>query len=269
MTARAPQRSATGGQRWRLDVEITTSSQLRSADARILSDDGVVVASRTVTDKKAGTCVALVRAVGAWAQIVLDDELAHAEEVTSPVVVPPPPRPPLTVANEGEADSLPPPAEDKGRSVEIGTNVLLRYVSVHHGGIFGASTSVNVGLSRLWMIRNSVFGGKAIVRFDRGPNSNLVGLGGRVDVCRRFRGNYIDSRGVEIDACTGSDVMYLDGRGMSAWASSVGPTVIIRGEVGALALEVRGMAGANLVRTDPSVSLFAAALEVGGAVRFQ
>src|SRR5690606_10174253 len=53
---------------------------IKSADAQIDDDEGRVVARRSLSDSTAGSCLALVHAVSAWAEVVLDDELARAHE---------------------------------------------------------------------------------------------------------------------------------------------------------------------------------------------
>ena len=52
----------------------------KSVEAVIVDDAGTIVAQRTLTDRNAHACVPLARAVGAWASLVLDAELARAKD---------------------------------------------------------------------------------------------------------------------------------------------------------------------------------------------
>jgi hypothetical protein len=329
--ARAPRRAAATSMRghWRLEVKITAvSSGIRVADALIRADDGSRVAERSLSDRTSGICVPLVRAVSAWAQIVLDDELVRAHEMAEAPLAPPspPPRPaspppgqvtsshpagggtsgprPSTGGGRstatspiGESPSPSPvgeeraPAPARGRSelptddaaeqpaptvakegdtFDLGVMLFLRNRGPGNSGIVGASPFVTVGLSRFWLLRPSLaLGGSSRDADDSRPG--VTYLGGRVDLCRRVPGNYIDRRGIEFDACAGTDAAWVSVKGAAdGLLASVGPSAILRGEISNFGLEIRGMVGASMAQnTAPNVPFFVASGELGGSMRFR
>lgn len=291
--ARGPKRSkeaASADQRWRLDMQVVTSAPgIKSADAQIRDDTGRVVAERTVSDRAAsGACTALARAVGAWAQIVLDDELvrAHedAEKATKPEPEPPESRPIVMTTSrprkrsgtDTEADDITPKPETEQtvRTFEIGTTLFLRNGVAATGGIFGASPFITIGFSKIWVLRPAFLVGTSTSKVppDQSKSDNVSAVGGRFDFCRRLPGNYLDRRGVEVDACAGGDVMHISSDLSSAWRASLGPSAIVRGELGNFGLEFRGVVGANLLRggfVGGDAPYFVAGAELGGSVRFR
>jgi hypothetical protein len=279
--ARGPRRSAEAASRWRLDVKVAAAAPgVTSAEASIRDDTGRVVAERTVNGRTTKSCVALARAVGAWAQIVLDDELAGAHESYRaegpPGAGPPWVMPAGPPASDGKSPTPRPAPEgpSRGAPFEVGTTLFLRNGVASTGGIFGASPFVTIGVSRAFVVRPSLLVGTSTSRVppDSSRSANLTALGGRLDFCRRMPGNYIDRRGIELDACAGADVAYVASDLRSAVRASVGPSAILRGELGAnFGLEIRGMLGANLARAGlgADAPFFVAAAELGGSVRFR
>ena len=282
--ARGPRVGPAGTDRsWRLVMSVrSTAPGTRSAEAQIADDTGRVDAERTVNDRTSGSCLALARAVGAWAQIVLDEELARtpanpeARAERAETVSAPRPRAETSIARPPDADAPALSLRPTGavRSVEAGTMLFLRNGVAATGGIFGASPFVAVGFGESWVVRPAILVGTSTSRVppDASRSANVTAVGGRLDVCRRWPGNYIDRRGIELDACAGGDVVYVASALESAVRGSLGPSAIIRGELGAnLALEIRGLVGANLARSGlgPDAPFFVAAAELGGSVRFR
>jgi hypothetical protein len=280
---RQPQNSQSP-KRWRLEMRVGAAAPgIKSADARIEDDAGHVIAERSVSDKTV-SCMALARAVGAWAQIVLDDELLRAHEAAERHVdLPLPETQPIVVTTSASTpaeaiDALPTsegPAKEEKPPLEVGTTMFLRNGVAESGGIFGASPFVTFGLSKTLVLRPSFIIGTSTSRVppDASQSANLTMIGGRIDFCRRFPGNYLDHRGIEFDGCAGSDFAYVTSDLDRAFRASVGPSAILRGELGSnFGLELRGMVGANLARSGlgPVDAPFVVAdAEVGASVRFR
>lgn len=284
-SARAPRRTKEGSSvqsdpRWRLHMRVDSAAPgIKAADAWIEDDTGRRVAERSVSDKST-TCTALARAVGAWAQIVLDDELVRVHEEGN-VDAALPEEPPIVTTSSAhrvtDVVDRPPQAEsnnDETPPLEIGTTLFLRNGVAANGGIFGASPFVSIGLTRKLVLRTSFMIGTSTSKVppDASQSANLTMIGGRVDVCRRFPGNYLDHRGIEFDGCAGTDVAYLVSDLDRAFRVSVGPSVVVRGELGSnFGIEVRGMVGANLARSGlgPDAPFIVGSAELGASVRFQ
>jgi hypothetical protein len=294
--ARAPRHGTAGG--WTLTVWVsrapataTNGRRALSAEAEITDDRGVVVAQRTVTDRAAKACAPLAKAVGAWATLVLDAELSRAkDEISPPEWTAPAPADATTggvpVAPERAAAAwpdMPAAAPTPKRTIELGTMVYLRNGLSETGGAAGVAPYVSLEVAPSWMLRPGVLVGRstALVPFtDDGSQSGFFSQYAiRVDFCRRIPGNYIERRGIELDLCAGSDagvVLPTDVRtdaGVHAPAVSpqahgtlsLGPSAILRGELGAgLALEVRGIAGANVLRSGFGTEGDAPILAIGG-----
>jgi hypothetical protein len=256
---RAPRRGS--GTRWTVDVATSAPAPgTKSVAARVVDDTGNVVAERTVTDRTDGACLPLFRAVSVWAQLVLDE-----------AAVPEPPAPPVEHAPlPVDFDLATPAPRPKQRTYEVGTTVLLRNGAASTGGIFGVSPFFTVGFADDWVLRAAAIVGTSTSRVPGGTNVTL--LGGRIDVCRRLPGNYIERRGIELDGCAGADGASVTSTSRTVARASLGPSFVLRGELGTgLSLEVRGMIGANVLRGgfEGDAPAFVASAEVGGSVRFR
>jgi hypothetical protein len=98
------------------------------------------------------------------------------------------------------------------------------------------------------------------------PSTDVYGTLGiaRFDACFRLPGLYLDRRGIQLDACGGTDIGFLHFDAMSAnqYASqdattdartipffAIGPSLGLRGDLASdLAVELRGVAGLNVIR---------------------
>lgn len=257
--------------RFSIDVVVeNVAPGTKAVTAHIKDDAGIVVSTRTLRDRTTGTCLALVSAIGAWAQMVFDDVARREPEVASPSPVPAPVRFAVMPVNRDEPEHPRTPV----RTYEVGTTLFLRNGLASTGGVFGVSPFVTVGFSDIWIIRPAFVVGTSTSKVppDASRNANVTVAGGRLDFCRRFPGNYLDHRGIEFDACAGGDLLWAKSEVSSTLRSSVGPSAVLRGELGSnFGLELRGMLGANLARTGlgPDAPFFVASAEVGGSVRFQ
>ncbi len=263
----------------------------RTAEATIFDDGGNIVAQRTVTERNAKTCGSLARAAGAWASLVLDAEaqrptparLAHDDGTGT-----------SSIANDRGAAALPydpvaPWPADAARTeaprwrraIEIGGMAFLRDGAASTGGLGGLSPFVAFEIVRSVLLRPSFAFASSTVAASTGDGHqmSLTYYGGRLDLCRRIPGNYMERRGIELDICGGGEMGSVMGSSYgSAGPSSdalrahVGPSAALRGEIGAgIALELRGMTGVNLARAplrlEGEAPPLLASAEVGASVR--
>lgn len=239
----------------------------KSAEASIVDDDGAVVAQRTVTDRAAKGCVPLARAVGAWASLVLDDELARAhDEEARPEPVSAKAGAP-SIASGSPASERAPDEPDRVSSpssqgaFDVGGAMYLRSGD-GSGGVTGFSPFVTFEVARSWLLRSALMLGGAT------SGRGALHGGARLDLCRRIPGNYIERRGIELDVCAGADGALATDRPVV----TVGPSMILRGEIGAgFAVELRGATGAVLVEgpfASPEGPPLLAAGELGLSMRF-
>lgn len=259
----------------------------RSADAIIVDDTGAVVARRTLSDRNPRACLPLVRAVGAWASLVLDAELNRArDEVASDAA------PQLATARVAlttsaqvggaaardrgvtEADPDAPPAKPP-RAIEVGTMVYLRDGLATTGGMAGVSPFITLEFAESWVLRPALFFGRSTERITAdGQRTTLGHFGVRGDICRRLPGNYVERRGIAADLCGGVDAGVISpGVGVDTTPARLGtgPSLDLRGELGAgLALEIRALVGANVLPFAGSATpLVYADAEVGLSMRLR
>lgn len=275
-SARGPRRTRPregDGPRWRVVVRFDRDGALARADAVIHDDASAEVARRTVTER-GRPCVALAGAVGAWAALVLDQELGRARDEGPAASEGAPYR------GAGFVIPTAPPA-DRATTVErpaleIGTSASLRSGLVGTGTAAAVTPHLAFEVAHAFLLRPSLSFGASTDRVPTGRGETFAfnAYGARLDACRRIPGNYIERRGIELDACGGADVVWIrtsDDR--SGARVSLGPSAIVRGEIGAgFALEVRAAAGANLSRVslagEVQAPLLVAVGEVGVSTRW-
>lgn len=276
--AQAPRRSRDVNGRWSVTVHVTAVSgaaSAKSAEATIVDDRGTVVAQRTVNDPGARACLPLARAVGAWASLVLDDELGRARDdapsvepvaatatMTGDAWQPQPARRGVDAPADVDPDRG--PAPPRSATIEVGSSMYLRGGD-GSGGVAGIAPFATFEVAHGWFLRPSLMFGRATA-----PNGDarlLTHGGGRADFCRRIPGNYIERRGIELDVCGGSDLTLSRGEPIV----TAGPSMVLRGELGAgLAVELRGVTGVVLLEgpvTSPGGAPFMGAAELGLSMR--
>jgi hypothetical protein len=287
-------RGPSAGPHWTMTMTVapalanasTRSQGTKSAEAVIVDDAGTIVAQRTLNDRNARACLPLARAVGAWASLVLDAELVRAKEdgtLTTPSADDEGPstvKAPMrlvrthpdadTGSSSGSAPSSSPKAE---RALELGSMVYVRNGVLANGGMAGISPFVAVELANAWVLRPSLAFGRSTE-----GSVGMSHVGGRADICRRIPGNYTERRGIEADLCAGFEGGVLTSQtsptapGDSVGRAGFGPAATLRGELaGGVALEVRGLVGANFIqsalRGQGEAPLVFAAAELGISVR--
>jgi hypothetical protein len=280
MTMNVAPAPANGSARW---------AGAKSAEAVIVDDAGTIVAQRTLNDRNARSCLPLARAVGAWASLVLDAEMVRAKDEDGTLTTPAADdasggaaeaRPSLRLVHASpDPDSVTPQegntstTQKAERSLEVGSMVYVRNGMLSTGGMAGVSPFVAVELANAWVLRPSAAFGRATQ-----GTLGISHVGGRTDICRRIPGNYTERRGIEADLCAGFEAGVVTSqatqttRGDSVGRVGLGPAATLRGELaGGVALEVRGLIGANLIQSavlgQAEAPLVFASAELGVSVR--
>ena len=227
--ARAP------GHAWTVTMRVQPAADhaLRAQGA-ITDELGMLVADR-VLSVPAGDCHGLARAVGVWASLVLEQELARRRTFAptatpaSPTVAaapaakaapaPAPTSPVATVADSQSTDSLwpapapvekPPPEgewylhHDDARTLEIGVAGFLMS-GAGAGAMAGASPYIIVEAGRGVFLRPSFAVGQSLTALNSPPVLNALWVTGRFDTCLRLPGLYTQNRGIQLDLCGGAD----------------------------------------------------------------
>jgi hypothetical protein len=289
--ARAPGRGRRAAWTVRLRVD-GGAPGTRSGTATIVDDDGATVAERTVGDRTPRTCTSLARALGAWASLVLDDELARAHDPAPSRSAAPAEEErtaPLTGGHDSvwtarieDHDVAPAPESGRPWTLELGLMAYLRDGLAATSGFAGGSPFIAVEVSPGWFVRPALAFGTstAMVPLDATHRGSFAHFGFRGDFCRRIPGNYIERRGIELDVCAGGDLSHVygqdshDGVDPNAFRASVGPSAALRGELAsATNVELRLAGGYNLARQplyreEPPPMIYGA-VEVGLSWRFR
>lgn len=288
-SARGPRRAHAGstkaqgregeGPRWIVAVRIEREGDVGRAEAVIRDDDGREVARRTVAER-GKACSPLTRALGAWASLVLDQELSRAHDGDGTRAAPEETR---VTPYRGTGYLLPTAGPDRGadaeppeRIVELGALAFLRSGLVGATSAAGVSPFVNVQVTPSVFLRPSLGIGWSSDRVAvTSGTTRYTMAGARFDACKRIPGNYIEQRGIELDLCAGGDLMIVvtQEHSLARLRSSIGPAANLRGELGGgFALELRGSLGANLARAALSIEdpapLLVATGEVGVSTRW-
>jgi hypothetical protein len=242
--------------KWTVLVRVRRDPDALTAEGEITDDAGAAVAHRAIrkeTRAKDPECAALVRAVGVWASLVLDEEVQRAQANAAPdpppapwpaPAAPPPPRPPeqsLFLKNP----------EDR-RSFEVGAGAAYMYGTLGDTGaaIAGGQIYAIIEVAGGWFLRPTLLGGRSI---NQAHDVGATWMAGRFDTCRRLPGNYIERRGLQMDICGGVEggtvALDTDQAHRAVPLIAPGGTLAIRGELASdLSAEVRGLVGVNLIR---------------------
>lgn len=285
-SARAPKRSGQA-KTWLVRLAVENDAKQKKGTARIIDDRGTTVAERTVDDRAA--CTPLARALGAWAALVLDDELARARDAADAPAPAPTPAPareeksfaPVTLDRTDWRSPQDPdyvaPETMKPWTLELGMMGYLRDGLTGATGFAGGSAFAAFEVSPGLFVRPAFYFGTSTTLVatqstsDRAPATQL---GGRGDFCKRIPGNYIERRGLELDLCVGGDLSGVTARTNAIGRASLGPSAAFRGEIGANAnLELRLVTGYNFIREplfqEERLSMVYAQAEVGVSWRFR
>jgi hypothetical protein len=271
-SARAP------GHAWTVTMRVQPAAEhALHAEGEITDELGLLVADRLLS-VPAGDCQGLARAVGVWASLVLEQELARrrsavASTPATPVSQVSPPRPsrvspvaasPVAAAADSQStDSLwpapeavekPPPEgewylhHDDTRTVEIGVAGFLMS-GAGAGAMAGASPFVIFEAGRGVFLRPSIAVGQSLTALNSPPILSALWVAGRFDTCLRLPGLYTKNRGIQLDLCGGADFGFLDDSTDDIMLPfvSVGPSLDLRGELGSsLSASIRAVTGVNV-----------------------
>jgi hypothetical protein len=240
---------------WTVSVGVKQEGKELTAEAEITDDSGAPVAHRAIT-WETRECSSIVRAVGLWAALVLDEEVTRASappEAPSGPPPPPAPRPAPAPAAKPAPEQAPSQKnpEDR-RDIELGAGVNYAYGVLGDGASAIAGTHV-YGVFETesgWFLRPALMLGGALR--DVSPAKEIDAWWGaaRLDACRRVPGNYVERRGLQMDLCAGLEGgMIVLATGETCPLLAPGASLAFRGElVGELAVELRGMVGVNVLR---------------------
>jgi hypothetical protein len=278
-SARAP------GRTWivAMSVERMPVRALR-AEADITDDSGTEVAHRVLSEALGG-CDGLARAVGVWASLVLDAELARSRAAASAAA---PEAAKVAPAQETPwpapaAEEKPSPEHswylhhDDERTLEIGVGTFLMAGGTSGSAVAGATPFVIVEAGQGLFLRPALFLGETWTTL--APQSShevATWAAARFDTCLRIPGLYNEHRGIQLDLCGGAEGGFTDVRIPNASGvlgstnrvpyAALGPGVDLRGELGsALSVALRGVGGYNVLQDNASRDppLLSARVEVG------
>ncbi len=256
------------GAAWTVAARLRRQKADIVAEGEITDSVGAAVAHRAFR-KQTTECGGLVRALGVWASLVLDEEVRRAavaavpagpaEPVKASLV---PPEPPTTAAPE-QALALRP--RGPRREFEVGMGASYQYGLLGDGGagIAGGHVFTVFEVPSGWFVRPTVAAGRSLRDVAAGTDLAATWGAVRVDACRRAPGDAAEHGGIQMDACGGLEtgLLALDsgGRGKSPVSGEVqrdvtpllapGGSIGVRGELfGELVAEARGTVGVNLLR---------------------
>jgi hypothetical protein len=264
--ARAP------GHAWTVTMSVQpTAEHTLHAEGTITDELGILVADRALS-VPAGDCRGLARAVGVWASLVLEQELARrrsasnaslqvssgsAAAATAAADSPAPDAQSTEVLWPAPAPFVKPPPEgdwylhherDDVQTLEIGVAGFLMS-GAGAGAMAGASPYAIVEAGHGVFLRPALAIGQSLTALNSPPILNALWVTARFDTCLRVPGLYTQDRGIQLDLCGGADFGVLDDSTDSELLPfvSVGPSLDLRGELGSsLSAAIRGVTGLNL-----------------------
>lgn len=224
------------GARLRVVLDRSSKSGTQAHATLTLADD--VVESRDfVTTSHA--CASLVRAMGAWVTVRMDEWSERAEAdahattqakvvgvvytTAAPPVAPPPEAQaePATSGLDANFD-----VDREGHRIADPAGPEISVASSLVGGLLpqatlvGASAGATLAMSDTVVLRGGLFAYTAAVTTD-------FAFGHRMDVCRRFPGRYARFHGLALDVCGGAEIGALNRELYGA----AGPSLMIHGDL--------------------------------------
>jgi hypothetical protein len=245
-----------------------TADHALHAQAKITDELGILVADRALS-VSAGDCRGLARAVGVWASLVLEQELARSRSIVASNAATPTAssRESGTSAAAWRESQLsvlwpaPAPLEkpvpegdwylhhehDDTRTLELGVTGFLMS-GAGAGAVAGASPFAIIEAGHGVFLRPAFYVGQALTALNSPPVLNALWMAGRFDTCLRLPGLYTPSKGMQLDLCGGADFGFVDDSTDDEIIPyvSVGPSLDLRGELGSsLSAAIRGVTGIN------------------------
>jgi hypothetical protein len=247
-----------------------TADHALHAQAKITDELGILVADRALS-VPAGDCRGLARAVGVWASLVLEQELARSRSAvaSSAAAQTASSRESETSASaaawrESQSGTLwpapaplekPPPEGDwylhheheDSRTLEIGVSGFLMS-GAGAGAMAGASPFAIIEAGHGVFLRPAFYVGQTLTALNSPPVLDALWMAGRFDTCLRLPGLYTQNKGMQLDLCGGADFGFVDDSTDDEIIPfvSVGPSLDLRGELGSsLSASIRGVTGIN------------------------
>jgi hypothetical protein len=238
-----------------------------SAQGDITDGAGVNVAHRFLSGSSPH-CGALARALGVWAALVLDAELARASAQTPASAQPAPAAGPPATPERADAQRPDVVVErpllehdaalshDERAGLEIG---LGGFIMAETAGrpFAGVSPYVVVDAGHGLFLRPAIAVGDSLPQ--AGPSAQW--LAGRFDACVRWRGLYANGHGLDFTFCGGGEGGFTHDSGVSSAAPGAapakppnaayvafGPGIDLRGELAeSVSAILRGVGGADIL----------------------
>jgi len=268
--ARAP------GHAWTVTMSVQpTADHLLQGEGKITDGLGFLVADRVLSVAD-GDCLGLARAVGVWASLVLEQQVARRRSFggtnatvlttsTSASTAAAMDASPAMQTDPQSTDSLwpapavlekPPPEgewylhheRDDPRTLELGLAGFLMS-GAGAGAMAGVSPYAIIEAGSGVFLRPALAIGQTLNALNSPPILNALWMIGRFDTCLRVPGLYTHNRGIQLDLCGGADAGFLDDSTDNAIVPyvSVGPSLDLRGDLGSsLAASIRGVTGINV-----------------------
>jgi hypothetical protein len=241
-----------------------------SAEGDVADASGTSLA-HNVLSGDAADCSGLARSLGAWASLVLQTETqrAHPADSANRTPQPPPQSPPqarsvpvvrapaavapfVQSAASSETQAAGETQDYDMPTLELGMGAFLM-VGGGAGGYVGVSPFLVDEVARGVFLRPSVALGDSLA-----TNLSSIWAAARLDTCVRLPGRYASRNGIQLDLCGGPDVGFSyvaagTQTGTPPTAKTlpyvdIGPSADLHGEVGNLAISMRGVVGIDVAR---------------------
>ena len=268
---------------WRLRVFDERQGKQIVVTANLDDAQGNAIAHRVIETTASDRCDGVVSALGIWAGLVLDAEVAKAKAHPKVLVAS---NATTAAANNGntatasnatsDAARLPEITPDATlpqqhrRTIEIGASAMLSNspLTLYDAALVGGDVFTLVEIVHSFFLRPSLGGAASL---GGGPAAYFDA---RVDACLRVPGNYVEHRGLLLDMCAGTEVAGLYHQTASVGGApapsttdaifAISPTIGLRGDLASdLAVEVRGLANFNVAHTGDTTQLLSVRAEVG------
>jgi hypothetical protein len=263
---------------WRLRVFDERQGTHVVVTANLDDAQGNAIAHRVIDATASDRCDGVISALGVWAGLVLDAEVAKAKAHPK-VLVASNARTASTNASGTASDAgaplpeIPPDAtlpQHPKRTIEIGASATLSNspLTLYDAALVGGDVFTLVEVVRSFFLRPSLGGATSIGGGTAGY------FDARMDACLRVPGNYVEHRGLLLDMCAGTELAGLyhqavtnggiPGPAITDAIFALSPTIGLRGDLASdLSIEVRGLANFNVAHTGDTTALLSVRAEVG------
>ena len=268
---------------WRLRVFDERRGTHVIVTANLDDAQGNAIAHRVIDATASDRCDGVISALGIWAGLVLDAEVAKAKAHPKVLVASNASTaarandtPTASNATSDAAAPLPEISPDATlpqqhkRTVEIGASATLSNspITLYDAALVGGDVFTLVEIVHSFFLRPSLGGAASL------GGGTAAYFDGRIDACLRVPGNYVEHRGLLLDMCAGTELAGLyhvpasvggaPGPATTDAIFAISPTIGLRGDLASdLAVEVRGLANFNIAHTGDTTELLSVRAEVG------